>query len=289
MNELRSDKASDIAKVDDLEYNKEPTVEPIDPDKANVTIRDVLLADGTTSRIAVGECVAEARAAVPQTDDPEELCETVRSYILGVIISIVGTGLNVWFGARQPGIFLSPLLAQFVVHPAGLAMAKLLPRGEFGVMGKRISLNPGPWTIKEHALVTIMATVALPTATAIDVIVAVKLQAYFNDAELGDSWGFQFLTVLSCTMLGFGIAGLAREFVVYPSAMIWPLNLAKISLFNALHRRTINADGVIDISDNDNTQPDPPINGWRISMFRFCLYCIIGSFCYFFITSMIFP
>lgn len=287
MAEIKSDKASDIAKVDDLEYTQEAPV--VDSEKLVVTVRDVVYADGSNGRIAVGEPPVEARAAVPQIDDPDELCETLRSYTLGVIISVIGTGLNVWFGARQPGIYLSPLLAQFVAHPMGLAMAKFLPRNKFNFFGRKFSLNPGLWTIKEHTLVTIMATVALPTATAIDIIIAVKLPAFFNDAELGDNWGFQFLTTISCTMLGFGIAGLAREFIVYPSAMIWPLNLAKISLFNALHRRTINSDGVIEVGDVDTTQPDPPINGWRVSMFRFCLYCTIGSFCYFFLTSMIFP
>jgi OPT family oligopeptide transporter len=228
----------------------------------------------------------EVRAVVPSVDDPEESCETFRSYFLGCIVTIVGTGLNCWFGARQPGIYLSPLLAQFVVHPIGILFAKVLPRRHFHIANHSFTLNPGPWTVKEHTIVTMMATVSFPTATAIDIILATKLPVFFDDPELGGKLGYQFLIVLSTQFLGFGLAGMAREYLVYPSSMIWPLNLAKISLFNALHRRHFDESGEVHVTQQG---PDPPVHGWKITAFRFCLYATLASFCWFFVTAFLLP
>lgn len=144
----------------------------------NIDDKDMPISDGLVKEIhhiSMDNIPPEVRAVVPIVDDPEESCETFRSYFLGSIVTIVGTGLNCWFGARQPGIYLSPLLAQFVVHPIGMAMAKFLPRQHFHLGGHSFTFNPGPWTVKEHTIVTMMATVSFPTATAIDIILATKL------------------------------------------------------------------------------------------------------------------
>lgn len=258
-----------------------------DPDHGE---KDLAINDGLVKEIQqspTDNIPPEVRAVVPTIDDPEESCETFRSYFLGCIVTIVGTALNCWFGARQPGIYLSPLLAQFVVHPVGMAMAKFLPRRHFHFgEGRSFTFNPGPWTVKEHTIVTMMATVSFPTATAIDIILATKLPIFFNDPELGGNLGYQFLIVLSTQFLGFGLAGMAREYLVYPSSMIWPLNLAKISLFNALHRRHFDESGEVHVTQ---TGPDPPVHGWKVTAFRFCLYATAGSFLWFFISAFLLP
>ena len=165
-------------------------------------------------------------------------------------------------------------------------MAKTLPTHTFNLFGYRCSLNPGPWTVKEHVIVTLMATVSLPTATAIDIILSIKLPVYFNDPDLGGNWGFQILIVLSTQFLGFGLAGLAREYLVYPPAMTWPMNLAKVSLFNALHRRHFDEAGEVKVQRQGS---DPAVNGWKISAFKFCLWVTLASFCWFFITAFLVP
>ena len=134
---------------------------------------------------------------------------------------------------------------------------------------------------------TLMATVSFPTATAIDIIIATKLPVFFDDPVLGGNLGYQFLIVLSTQFLGFGLAGLAREYLVFPPSMIWPLNLAKVSLFNALHRRRFDETGAVVV--DAEVDRDPPVHGWRISGFKFCLYVTIGSFCWFFVTAFLCP
>jgi len=73
-------------------------------------------------------------------------------------------------------LLLHPLqiVAQLLIFPIGQAWAKFLPNVKiFGV-----AINPGPFTIKEHVLSTIMATVGAYSAYATD-IVAVQ-RVFYN-------------------------------------------------------------------------------------------------------------
>jgi OPT oligopeptide transporter protein len=45
----------------------------------------------------------------------------------------------------------------------------------------------------------------------------------------------QWLVVMSTQLIGFSIGGLCKRFLVTPSSMIWPKNLATAALINTLH------------------------------------------------------
>jgi hypothetical protein len=47
---------------------------------------------------------------------------------------------------------------------------------------------------------------------------------------------FQILLALGSQTLGFSIAGFLRQFVVWPSSMIWPNTLADCTFLNAIHK-----------------------------------------------------
>lgn len=49
---------------------------------------------------------------------------------------------------------------------------------------------------------------------------------YFVDGQ-HFGWGYQLLLTITCQMLGLGLAGLTRKFLVEPAAMIWPSNLVR--------------------------------------------------------------
>ena len=55
------------------------------------------------------------------------------------------------------------IVAQLLSFPVGRLWARLMPRVKFFGM----SLNPGPFTVKEHVLITIMATVGFTSAYAV--------------------------------------------------------------------------------------------------------------------------
>lgn len=131
----------------------------------------------------------------------------------------------------DPTVYISGLVCQLVALPIGKAFERLLPTTRFNTFGYVWSLNPGPFNIKEHTVITVMANVVSGGIYATDVIVT--QQIFFNQR-----WGFgyQILLCLSTQLIGFSFAGLVRQYLVWPSAMLWPGALVNSALFNTLHK-----------------------------------------------------
>lgn len=127
----------------------------------------------------------EVRSAVANTDDTEIPVNTLRAWVIGIIGAIIIPGMNQFFFFRFPSVTVGPvcrsrnssfsilskrfgylqIVAQLIAFPVGRAWAHLMPRKRlFG-----IALNPGPFTIKEHVLVTIMASVGYQSAYAVSI------------------------------------------------------------------------------------------------------------------------
>ncbi|KAJ7068462.1 OPT oligopeptide transporter [Mycena amicta] len=168
----------------------------------------------------------EVRSAVANTDDPTIPSSTLRAWVLGLIWAIIIPGLNQFFFFRYPSVTVTGIIAQLLSLPAGRLWARLLPN--VSIFG--IALNPGPFNIKEHVLITIMASVGAGSAYATD-IVAVQ-RVYYGQTY---NFSFQWLMVMSTQLIGFSIGGIARRFLVQPPSMIWPANLVSCALFNTLH------------------------------------------------------
>lgn len=147
---------------------------------------------------------------------------------------------------------------------------KVLPNREFHTFGLKWNLNPGPFNIKEHAVIVMMANVSIQggVAYATDVLLA---QQVFYEQNFG--WGFQMLLVLTTQCLGFGMAGIVRRFLIWPAAMIWPQTLANTTLMYTLH---------------DHTPANPAeTNGWKIGRYRWFLYVFAGSFVWYWFPGWI--
>ena len=54
--------------------------------------------------------------------------------------------------------------------------------------------------------------------------------------NMNPSAGVGLFLILSTQMLGYGVAGLLRKTLVYPSKMLYPMNLPAASLLENLHR-----------------------------------------------------
>lgn len=77
-----------------------------------------------------------------------------------------------------------------------------------GVKRVKLKLNPGPFNVKEHAIIVVMASVSFSVAYATDIILAQKV---FYKQDFGLLW--QLLLVVSTQSLGYGIAGMMRRFL----------------------------------------------------------------------------
>lgn len=60
-------------------------------------------------------------------------------------------GVNQLFFFRYPSVPITGIVAQLLSFPIGRLWAAYVPRKR--ILG--ISLNPGPFTIKEHVLITV--------------------------------------------------------------------------------------------------------------------------------------
>jgi len=205
----------------------------------------------------------EVRSAVANTDDFDMPVSTVRTWVLGLIFAILMPGLNQFFFFRFPAVQISSYAAQLLAFPFGRAAAAFVPN--WTIFGVR--LNPGPFTVKEHVLVTIMATVGIGSAYATDIIAVQRV--YYNQVY---NFSYQWLVVMSTQLIGFSIGGVLRRFLVQPPSMIWPINLVSCALFNTLHSQQYAGIG----------------SYGGISRERFFTYVFTGSFLWYFFPGYIF-
>lgn len=149
----------------------------------------------------------EVRAAV-RNHDEDVPCNTVRAWTIGLSLVFIGASANTLFSLRQPSISIGPLIAQIISWPMGHGWAKFVPDKSITIFEKTISLNPGPFNIKEHSIIVVMAGVSFSVAYATDIILA---QLVFYKQNFGTT--FQLLLTISTQSLGYGIAGMMRRFL----------------------------------------------------------------------------
>ncbi len=99
----------------------------------------------------------EVAANVSNTDDPSILVLTFRSWFLGLLFTCLLSFVNQFFWYRTSPLFVGTLVAQLLTYPLGKVMAKVLPDRQFRIFRWSFTLNPGPFTIKEHCIITAMA------------------------------------------------------------------------------------------------------------------------------------
>lgn len=173
--------------------------------------------------------------------------------------------MNVFFNFRQPAPSIVPLALLLISYPFGKFLAFTLPITTFRLPrllgSQEFSLNPGPWNIKEHVLVFIMANVAVGPPYALNAIVVTEV--FYHDNR---GFWFNVILVLATQLTGFGLAGLCRRFLVWPASMVWPQNLVACTLLNTLH------------AEEDEGQGG--ITRYRYFMLTFC-----GAFFFFFLPG----
>ncbi|CAK7229702.1 hypothetical protein SBRCBS47491_007337 [Sporothrix bragantina] len=176
----------------------------------------------------------QVRAVVANEDDPNMPSSTVRAWAIGLTFAVLLAFINQLFSIRQPAIGIGANIVQILAYPLGRAAARILPDWGLTVAGSRISLNPGPFSKKEHMLITIMASVGGSSPYTSLIIWTQYLPQFFNQRYAG-RFAYQILVGLSTSFIGYGLAGVCRRFLVYPSYCVWPTSLVTIALNTAFH------------------------------------------------------
>ncbi|KAG9321730.1 hypothetical protein KVV02_005076 [Mortierella alpina] len=164
--------------------------------------------------------IEEVRVTVPNTDDPLMPCNTFRMWFLGLIFTGIISFVNQFFYLRQTQISIGYSVVALISLPLGHLMARILPTRQFSLFGTSFSLNPGPFSIKEHVLIGTMTACNTGTAYAVDIVI---LQKVFYADEKPFIAGL--LLVLTTQITGFALAGALRKFLIRPAHMIWPSTL----------------------------------------------------------------
>ncbi|KAF8161465.1 OPT oligopeptide transporter protein-domain-containing protein [Crassisporium funariophilum] len=252
----------------------------------------------------------EVRASVSNIDDPDMPAMTIRMWFVGLILCMTSSALNVFFNFRSPAPTVVPLALLLISYPFGKLLAFSLPITTYRIplphlprlifpvhqpsfapfrlivnlllpltypRALEFSLNPGPWNIKEHVLVYIMANVAVGNPYALNAIVVSEV---FYEIVLG--YWFSLVLVLATQLTGFGLAGLCRRFLVWPASMVWPQNLVACTLLNTLHAE--------DEDDGIGMYGGSPGEEGRkgMSRYKFFIITTLASFFFFFLPGYLF-
>lgn len=186
----------------------------------------------------------EVRASVSNVDDTDMPANTVRMWLIALVLTTLGGGINQVLVLRYPAPTLTPLIIQVISYPLGKLLAATLPYRSFDVPrwlgGGSWSLNPGMFNIKEHTAIVIMANVGLVQMYALNAVVALDSPYYYGSTK---PIGFALLLTISSQLFAVALAGLTRNFLVRPASMIWPQVLVFCTVFNTLHAEDDAQDG----------------------------------------------
>ncbi|KAF8925226.1 OPT family small oligopeptide transporter [Dissophora ornata] len=210
--------------------------------------------------------IEEVRVTISNLDDPTLPYNTFRMWFLGLLWTCIISFVNQFFYLRQTIVTIGYSVVALLSLPMGHFLARVLPTHRFNLFGWRFSLNPGPFSIKEHVLIGTMVACNSGTAYAVDIVILQKL--WYNSEKPFVAGMF---LVLTTQITGFAIAGAIRRFLVRPAHMIWPQTLVTASLFRSLHAIH---------NQDDHT---------RMSRVKYFLLVSGGMFVYYWFPNFIFP
>ncbi|KAG2180274.1 hypothetical protein INT43_004063 [Umbelopsis isabellina] len=234
---------------------KQPTEQPIDEKQTDLLHDEIVKEDLAEENSIDYENDPEykdiplvVRELVTFEDDPEQPSLTFRYYLLSFVF--VGLGAFVsqlsWF--RTTSAPYSVFFVQIVAHWAGKWLAKVMPNKEVNLYFFKFNLNPGPFSVKEHVLVTLSAS-AGATSNLGEIIVSVKELFYDEYMHPVAAIAFMWATIWT----GYSFAALARSFLIYDPTFVWPQALMQTTLF-----RTLRAD------ENSFTAPFPLLSSLAV-------------------------
>ncbi|KAJ0967463.1 hypothetical protein J5N97_024380 [Dioscorea zingiberensis] len=206
--------------------------------------------------------IEEVRLIVPITDDPTIPFLTIRTWVIRLTSCMLLAFVNQFFSYRQNPI----VCIQIVSLPIGRLMAATLPTKVIRVplTNWSFSLNPGPFSLKEHVLITLFAGAGYG-GFALDIVTLMKA---FYHRRLNPIAAM--LLAQTTQWLGYGFAGMFRKYLVDSPYMWWPGNLVSVSLFRALNE--------------DEKRPKG-----HLSRLQFFLIVLISSFAYYIVPGYFFP
>ncbi|KAJ4376159.1 OPT super [Neocucurbitaria cava] len=173
------------------------------------------------------------RQLVSLEDDPTLPTITFRYYVLAIIFVVPGAFLSQMSYFRTTYAPYSVFFVQIASHYAGHFLADHLPAWQVRLpFGYGFNLNPAPWSIKEHVLVTLTAASGATYNLAYAPICMAEL-FYGTKINPGVAVFFMFAIV----WVGYGVAAIARTMLLWEPEYIWPQALMQTTLFETFRKQ----------------------------------------------------
>ncbi|PWN34798.1 OPT superfamily oligopeptide transporter [Meira miltonrushii] len=220
-------------------YNEKGLTEA---EKANFVLEDESEESESNHMIRDGHDVSQYLLPIRDDGDP---CLTFRSLSLGLVLGAFQATMSQIYMFKPTQVGIGGSFLVLIIYFIGKAWARFLPSGpglraRWGDMPSSSIkawmlilfdfINPGPFGLKEHAIASITATSA---SNSLDSITPFTAQKLFYDVPLTAT--NVTLTTLSIGMYGYGLAGLLRPLLLYPSSMVYWPNIPLVQLFQRLH------------------------------------------------------
>lgn len=207
----------------------------------------------------------------PYEELDEGPCETISVYIIMLLYSLAGTALASFFDPRTPSIVISTLALMLMTGWTGKVFA-YIPAFSFPIgFGRRVHFGNGKWTYKEQILASCALSMGNNSAYAQDAILALANNYFYGFKDAQSNFGFAIMLTLTSNLMGVGLAGIYRVFLVYPQNLIYWMNLPQMRLCKSI------------------VEPEKKekINGWSLSgMWVFWITAIV-FFCWYWITNFV--
>lgn len=199
-------------------------------EKGDTYIEDLEVSD-TSPHLGLDEL---AVTVLDTSDDPTLNPWTFRSVFIGVGLSIFGSVLGEIYYFKPQTLLVNGIFLLMIAYVLGEAMSHLIPRHTKRAGLQWLNpvlwfLNPHPFNIKEHVMIVIMSGSASVCALATEVLAVQNLWYSPVSKAVG------IFMIFSSQILGYGIVGVLRKTLVYPTRMIYPNVLPQVSTLQALH------------------------------------------------------
>ncbi|KAF2684331.1 putative oligopeptide transporter [Lentithecium fluviatile CBS 122367] len=220
-----------------------------DPDKINTTLRDSekpneQVTSSSPSPLSeeeaeevedlpddVRELPKIVRNIVSLEDDPSAPTITFRYFLLCFIFVPPGAILFQMGIYRTTSAVYPVLFVQIASHYVGQWLADALPKKTVQIPFTRFgfSLNPGPWSAKENVLVTVTAASGATSNAAWS---SISLAQLYYDTYIPAAASIFLMWAI--VYLGYAMAALARQFLLYDPIYTWPYALMQTAVFETL-------------------------------------------------------
>ncbi len=223
-------------------------------------LRDALPSSSTTEQSPDEEVAFN----VSNTDDPTMLCVTFRSIFIGIVLTCLTAFTVQFFAYRTSPLDVNIGIILLVSYIIGELMANTLPKSIFN-----LTINPGPFTVKEHAVIAIMATSGSRTYEAME---AITIQRLYYKYFLSHFNSILFLLIMH--FLALSLSGLLNRYLIWPASMKWPKTLMSCSLIHTLIHE-----------DKYNIAK----SRWTMSRSKFFWLIVLFQFLWYWLPGYIFP